>query len=315
MIVGDDVAAQYLASLERPLNDMLRDLGLSSWLAAPLVAHERPIGVIHLLMSTPARRYGAVDIETATELGQRAGAAIENARLHRDAQEALRLREQVLAVVSHDLRNPLYAIELGAEMIERQTTEPPVQKHVATIKRSAERMERLILDLVDMANINAGHLAIQRAPVDACDVVRELIEMYDPLAVDQGITLVRTGDVRGVIVKADRNRLMQALGNLVGNALKFCTRGGTVTIQAAREQDRVRIAVADTGPGIRVEDLPHLFKPFWSGRARADRASTNGMGMGLYITRAIVEAHDGTIAAANLDSGGARFTITLPLAT
>jgi signal transduction histidine kinase len=305
---------RYIAGLAGPLGALLRDLGVRSWLAAPLVAHEHPLGVIHLIMSDPSRRHSELDLETATELGQRAGAAIENARLHRDAQDAVQLRERVLAVVSHDLRNPLNAIEIGAQLIEQQTREPHTRKHVEAIRRSSKRMEQLILDLLDIANINAGRFAMQRTSIDAGELVSELVEMYEPLAADRGITLASDGDVRGARLSADRNRLVQAFGNLLGNALKVCSRGDTITIGCAREGDRVGVSVTDTGPGIPAEDIPNLFKAFWSKRIGGERNATNGLGMGLYITKAIVEAHDGTIAAERSEAGGARFTVSLPIA-
>ena len=313
VLVSEQDVQRYVASLDEPLATLVREIGLSAWLAVPLVVHEHALGVLHLMTSSPARRFSELDAETATELGQRAGAAIENARLHRDAQEAIQQREQVLAVVSHDLRNPLSSIALGAETIEQLTTEPRVHKQVDAIRRSAGRMERLILDLIDLANINARHFAIDRVRLDAGELVDELFDMYAPLAADRGITLARDGELRGAPLLADRNRLMQALGNLVGNALKFCPPGGAVTIQSVRDGERVQIAVADTGPGIRPEDLAYLFQPFWSRPVRTDRQPAGSMGMGLYITKAIIDAHDGTIAVDSSEQGGARFIVTLPI--
>jgi PAS domain S-box-containing protein len=290
---------------------MLRELEFRSWIGAPLIARGNAIGVLHLIMSDSGRQYRKQDLEVATELGQRAGTAVDNARLYRDAQAAVRVRDDVLAIVSHDLRNPLAAIDLGATLLlQHHGQDPRSRRHLDTIRRAAERMTHLIEDLLDMASINAGKLAITPAEVDAGQLLGEIADLHEPIAGERGITLVRELELQGALLFVDRNRIAQVFSNLLGNAIKFCQPGDTITLRGQRIADGVRIAVADTGPGIAVADLPHIFEPYWSGRA----GMKAGTGLGLFITRAIVEAHGGRIEAASEPGRGATFTVTLPQA-
>ena len=281
-----------------------------SRIAAPLVARGQTFGAIHLVM-TEGRRYTSAELEIAAELGERAGVAVDNARLYRDAQDAVRVRDDVLAIVSHDLRNPLGAIDLAATLLHRlHGADTRDRKHIETIRRSAGRMEHLIDDLLDMASINAGRLSIKPLHVDAGVVLGEAIDLHEPLANERGITILRECDVDGVPLYADRDRLLQVFGNVLGNAIKFCNPGDVVMVRAVRDGDRVRFSLADTGPGIARTELPHLFEPYWSGRS----GKKTGTGLGLFIAKGIVEAHGGTIEVASEEGKGATFAITLPVA-
>jgi signal transduction histidine kinase len=289
----------------------LRELDVHSWIGAPLLARGATLGVLHLVMSGSNRRYGAAEVEIATELAQRAGTAVDNARLYRDAQRAVRAREDVLAIVSHDLRNPLAAIDLGATMLlQKPGTDRTTRTQLERILRGGQRMKALIDDLLDMASINAGRFELQRTRLDAGELMSEVVEAHEAVATERGIRLVCACDVQGVPLLADRNRLLQVLGNLIGNALKFCDAGDEVTVRGLREGERFRFVVADTGPGIPDAELPHIFEPYWSGRA----TKREGTGLGLFITKAIVEAHDGTIDARSEAGRGSTFTVTLPVA-
>jgi PAS domain S-box-containing protein len=290
---------------------LLRELGPTSWIGAPLIARGAAIGVIHLIMSDSGRRYRESDLEIAVELGQRAGVAVDNARLYREARDAVRVRDDVLAIVSHDLRNPLGAIDLAATMlVQHHGGEPRSRKHLDVIRRSTDRMEHLINDLLDMASINAGKLAIHPTQLDASVLASEVLDIQESLAAERGITIMRECDIAGLILVADRNRLMQVFGNLLGNAIKFCAPGDVIMVRGERVADSVRFTVADTGPGIARGDLPHIFEPYWSGRSGKNK----GTGLGLFITRAIVEAHGGRIDVGSKEGVGTTFTVTLPLA-
>src|SRR5262249_55889089 len=151
--ITDDM---LVASAQSPEHlRLLRALGFKSWIGAPLVVRGEAFGVIHLVMSEAGRSYTSAELEVAAELGQRAGAAIDNARLYRNAQEAVRVRDNVLAIVSHDLRSPLNAVDLAATLLMQfHSNDARGRKHIATIRRSTDRMEHLINDLLDMASIN-----------------------------------------------------------------------------------------------------------------------------------------------------------------
>lgn len=297
------------AATARPA-DAARELELRSWIGAPLIARGQPIGVLHLMMGPSGRRYSEADLRLAAELGQRAGIAVDNARLYRDAREAVRQREDVLAIVSHDLRNPLSTISLGAALLEKSVVgDPRAQRHLESVGRAAESMRQMIDDLLDMASINAGKLAIRPGRVDAGELIAEVLDLHEPHAAERGVALRRELAVGGVPLLADRSRMAQVFGNLLGNALKFCDRGDAIAVRAARADGRVRVAITDTGPGIPAAELPRVFEPYWS-----KPGTKKGTGLGLFIARAIVEAHGGTLTAESAPGGGATFTLTLPLA-
>jgi len=286
-----------------------RELGISSVIIAPLVAHGETFGAVTLIRAESRRRYGPSKLETAIELGRRAGYAIENARLYRDAQDATRAREEILAIVSHDLRNPLATIDLGATVaLESNDLGPKARKHVEAIHRAAGRMGHLLGDLLDAASLRAGRLPMAMKNEDVAALVARVIEAHEELARKQGIELVCDCPVQGRIC-GDRERLMQAFGNLIGNALKFCGRGDVITVRARVAERRVAFEVADGGPGIADDELPHIFEPYWS----AQRHAKKGIGLGLYICKAIIEAHNGTISVDSNLGRGTTFSIEIPL--
>jgi signal transduction histidine kinase len=227
------------------------------------------------------------------------------------AEAAIRVRDDLLAIVSHDLGNPLHAIDLGASLLLQQYgAEPRARKHIDAIRRSTDRMARLLSDLLDMASINAGKLAVRPVQVDARRLATEVLDLHEPLAQERGITILRDTEPDGVTLHVDRDRIAQAFGNLLGNAIKFCAPGDVILVRGERVSDGIRFTFADTGPGIARSDLPHIFEPYWSGRS----GKKQGTGLGLFITRAIIEAHGGRIEVGSEPGNGASFAITLPIA-
>jgi signal transduction histidine kinase len=288
----------------------LRELGLRSAITAPLVARGRTLGAIRLVTAESRRIYEPRDLELAKELGRRAGLAVDNARLYQQAQHAVRVREDTLAIVSHDLRNPLGAIDLSASLLlQTQGEDPRTRKQLEIIRRAAERMERLIRDLLDMASIQAGRLALERKPENAKQLVAEVADSFEPLATEKGLVLVRDDHLAAVTILCDRTRITQVIGNLLSNALKFCSAGDTITVGGRAVGDEARIEIADTGPGIAAADLPHIFEPYWSARRHAKK----GTGLGLYICRGIVEAHGGRLWVETSEGHGTAFFVSLPL--
>lgn len=268
----------------------LRVMGARTVVVAPLRVRERSIGVLVL----GHRREGGPPIDTrlAEEVARRSAMAIENARLHAEAQRAIRARDATLAVVAHDLRNPLGVISMTAQLVrEVDDVSPQVAGRMEMIERAATRMNTLIQDLLDAARIDAGTMKIELRPDRADAVLREAAESLAPLAQKAEVTFTVDAAVDLPLVMADRTRLLQAIGNLAGNAFKFTPAGGRVTISAEASANGVRFRVADTGSGISSDDLPHLFDRFWQ-KQETDR---RGIGLGLAIARGIVEAHGGTI--------------------
>ena len=228
-----------------------------------------------------------------------------------EAQHAIRMREEVLAVVSHDLRNPLAAIQMAAALLLlRLGGDARSRKQVETIHRSATRMEHLLGDLLDMASIQAGRLALERQPEDVTLVLNEVMEVHDPSAREKGLLLLRQCDLGDVRLDCDRDRVLQVLGNLIGNAIKLCQAGDSITITCVPAGLEALFAVSDTGPGIPEAELPHLFEPYWS----AQRHAKKGTGLGLYISKGIVEAHGGRLWVESQQGEGATFYFTLPVA-
>lgn len=226
-----------------------------------------------------------------------------------DPDDAIRQRDELLAIVSHDLRNPLGAIELAAQMLAQQHRDDGTQKHITIIRRATKRMEHLIRDLLDTSTIHAGRFAIEKKPEDLTLLLAELLDAHEPLAVERGIALVRDLRVEGVNLRCDRDRIAQVISNLIGNSIKFCRAGDSVTVRCEYDEWCVRCIVEDTGPGIAPGDLPHVFDAYWS----AEHHRKQGNGLGLYICKGIVLAHGGAIDVQSKPGAATAFTVTLPL--
>jgi signal transduction histidine kinase len=240
--------------------------------------------------------------------------AAENGRLYEHAQRAVLLREQILAVVSHDLKNPLSAILLTAGSLGRpgagEERRQGLPRAVGTIQRSAKRMLRLIDDLLDFASIEAGHLAINRQPHDAAAIVRETVASFEAAALAKHLELTPVFEPDLPMAYCDRDRIVQVLTNIIGNATKVTADGGHVTVGIQARGRELVFAVSDDGPGISTDDVKHLFERYW----RADEAEYKGTGLGLAIARGIVGAHGGRIWAESTLGRGATFLFTIPTA-
>jgi PAS domain S-box-containing protein len=296
-------------SVDSAHRDRFVENALRSFLIVPLTARGRTLGVITLAYSDSGRHYGAADLAVAQEVARRAALAIDNARLYREAREAVRARDSVLGVVSHDLRNPLTAVLLNADAILTSDADIPAwaREGLDMIVRSAEGMERLIRDLLDVARIEAGQLRVLSDPHDPGMLVRDAVELFTPLAEEKRVTLLGVSPDVPSPVMVDRDRLMQVFNNLVGNALKFTPPDGMVTVGTdAEDPATVHFWVRDTGPGIPESDFPRLFDRFWQGDGRRD-----GAGLGLPIAKGIVEAHGGRIWVESAPGAGATFHFTL----
>lgn len=235
----------------------------------------------------------------------------ERKRIEDELQGAVRLRDDLLAVVSHDLRSPLGAVQLGASMVLGQVgNDARARKHLEMIQRAVSRMENLIDDLMDSANIRVGRLQLELHAERAEAVLDEAIDIHQPLAEEKGLRLERHNNLADLQVRCDRDRILQVFGNLLGNALKFCRAGDTITVRGTPAGDSVRFDVTDTGPGIDPAVQTKLFDPYWSGTQRA----SGGAGLGLYISKGIVEGHGGRIWVESVPGHGATFSFTLPIA-
>ena len=225
------------------------------------------------------------------------------------AERSTRVRDDVLAVVAHDLRSPLHTILGAAEVVERIPDAKEFDRHVRMIQRAAHRMERLISDLLDVASIESGTLGLVKGPVDLTRIVSEVVESLHNQARQRRIEISTEIDSGIPTISGDHDRLMQVLMNVVGNAIKFTGEGGKIHIRVSRTDDQIVVSTTDTGIGISPEDLPHVFDRFW----RVGGSSTKGTGLGLSIACGIIEAHGGKMRAESELGVGTTITFTLPV--
>jgi PAS domain S-box-containing protein len=292
---------------------MLRELGFRSAMIVPLIAEDRVLGAITLIASESGRVYTADDIRTAELVASRAALAVDKARLYREAQQATQARDEVLSIVSHDLRNPLNTIIMSAGFLLDFAGEADGRsdrRQLAIIKRQAEQMNRMIQDLLDVARIEAGRLAMEERREDPASLLRESCEAAQRLAESEAITVSSEAEPDLPPVCADRQRVLQVMSNLMGNAIRFTPEGGRIRLEARRDGDCVRFSVADTGTGIDADDLPHLFERFY----QAQKNRRGGAGLGLSISKGIVEAHGGRIGVESEPRVGTTVFFTLPIA-
>ncbi len=283
---------------------MLTQLGARSVICVPVRARDHMLGAFALVAGRTRPRYGPADLLWAEDFCHRLGMALDNALLYRKAERAILMRDDVLAIVSHDLRSPLGTILMQAEVL---TDQPDHAKVGGQIARSAQRMNRLIGDLLDASALNAGKLALDCRIHAVNDLLNEAVEMFRSQAESRGVELVGTALEPSAYVKCDSDRIVQVLSNLIGNAIKFTPRGGKVIAAVSRCDNGIEVEVTDTGRGIPPEQVPHLFDRFWRGKAHR-----HGAGLGLFIARGIIASHGATLALDSKPGVGSRFSFRLP---
>jgi light-regulated signal transduction histidine kinase (bacteriophytochrome) len=264
-----------------------------------------------------SRRFSPSELEAADELRRHAMETDLERQVAR-GKGAVRVRDELLAVVSHDLKNPLGVIQMQAAVLQRAVAavddEPArhIRAGAERIQRAVDRMNALVHELLDLARIEAGRFSVQTRPEPVEELAAETLGLLRPLAEAKGITVVEELiGIEGLRVQADRERIFQVFSNLVGNAIEFTPPGGRVALRAERREQEVLFAITDSGPGISSDQLPHLFDRYWQGRKK----SREGSGLGLYIAHGIVRAHGGQIWVETADDGGATFALTLPLSS
>jgi|RhiMethySRZTD1v2_1073278.scaffolds.fasta_scaffold01619_12 PAS domain S-box-containing protein len=279
-----------------------------SIMTVPLKARGRTLGAITLVAtSDSARRFDEGDLSMAVELANRAALFVDNARLYTDARTAIRSRDEMVAFVSHDLRDPLQSISAATASLRLEPQSDDNSESIESIARASTQMHRLVQDLLDVSLLEAGRLPINREPVELLDLMLELQKMVVPQLKASGAGLDTRLAPDLPVVSVDRHRILAVLLNLVGNALKFGAAGGVVTVGAERTEGAVRLWVEDTGSGISPEQIDRVFDRFW----RA--TSSGGAGLGLAVAKGIVEAHGGRIGVTSQIGVGSTFFFTLPL--
>jgi len=269
-------------------------------------------GAITFVSTSLSHVYEPGHLRVAEAIADRAAVAIENARLYRASVQATELRDQVLGIVAHDLRNPLSVILAQLWALKRQGAESERRsvKPAEVIERAAKRMNRLIQDLLDVAVMESGQLTIEREQLAARDLIVGAADMQKPLASSSSLELRVELERDLPDIWGDRDRLLQVFENLIGNAIKFTKAGGRITVGAASREHEVLFRVEDTGSGIAPENLRRVFDRFW----QASSAGRVGAGLGLPISKGIVEAHGGRIWVESAAGSGSTFFFTIPTA-
>jgi signal transduction histidine kinase/ActR/RegA family two-component response regulator len=300
---------------------LFRRLGPKSWIIAPMVAHARVLGALTLAITESARRYGQTDLSFAMVVATHTAAAIENARLYREAEAARgtaeaanRAKDEFLSTLSHELRNPLNAVYGWATLIERgQLGEVQTRRAMQIIVRNVNAQIRLVDDLLDMSTVVNGRLRLVVQPVDLGDLIEDALEAVRHAAEAKNIRLQPVLHAPGLLVSGDPGRLQQIVWNLLENAVKFTPKDGRVQVQLQRVRSHVEIIVSDTGQGIPADILPYVFDRLRQGEGGSTRGH-GGLGIGLALVRHLAELHGGSVYAESPGEGrGSTFVVTLPL--
>jgi signal transduction histidine kinase len=302
-------------------NPAIEQFGVAAYAGIPLLtADGHALGTL-CVMDYEVRHWTDDDVRNLTDLAASVSTEIElrmdiaeRMLVEQELQHTVRLRDEVLGIVSHDLRNPVHTIQLSAEfLLETLPADEAVastRKQLGIIGRAARQMDRMIADLLDAASIAAGHLSMEPRPQSASALLRTAGEGLRPIVEEKEIRFVCEDGGADAVLRADPDRVLQVLGNLAGNAVKFTPAGGCVRL-ALRAQDGYAVfSVSDTGPGIAPDQLPHVFEQFW----QADRAGRHGTGLGLTIAHGIVQAHGGRIWVESVLGEGTTFHFTIPFA-
>jgi len=296
---------------------ILRELGLRSYMCVPLTGRGGTLGAITFVAAESGRVYGPDDLRLAEDLGRRAATAVENARLYDRLKEADRRKDEFLATLAHELRNPLAPIRNALHLMKHRDGDSPfpqadVEVERAMAERQVTHLARLVDDLMDVSRINRGKIELRRERVRLEAVVRRAVESVGQALRDRGHELTVSLPDAPVSLEVDPTRLEQVLWNLLNNAIKYTEPGGRIWLSAARDGGEALVTVRDSGIGIEPAVLPHVFEMFVQAEHRSDRAQ-GGLGIGLSLVKTLVEMHGGSIAAHSEGRGrGTEVVVRLP---
>jgi signal transduction histidine kinase len=292
----------------------IRAAGIRSLALLPLIGRGRLLGVLTFGMTRPDRQFTKADLPFLEDVAQRTALGADNARLYQQARQASRARDDTLAAISHDLRNGLNTVLTAVSLLLRSLPADPEgrrdRRHIEAIRRSAERMNRVIGDLLDVASIESGRLFVEPRREPVRSIIAEALAACHDTAGEKSLRVEQVIPTEALEAVCDRDRVLQVLGNLIGNAIKFTPEGGTVNVSAEAFDDEALFTVRDTGVGISPQQLPHVFDRFWQATPKARL----GSGLGLTIAKGVVEALGGRIWVESRPNEGTSFFFTLPLA-
>jgi PAS domain S-box-containing protein len=291
----------------------LRGLGMRSFLCVPLLSRGRAVGAVSFVAAESGRRYDEQDLAVAEELGRRAGVALENARLYEELKEVDRRKDEFLALLAHELRNPLAPIRNSLHAMQLAGADPVIAARArAMMERQVGHLVRLVDDLLDVSRIMRGRIELRREGVELAAVVARAVETARPLIEAGRHELNVEIPADPVRLNADPVRLAQVFGNLLANAAKYTEPGGHIGLTGEPVKGEIVVRVRDTGIGIPADMLARVFEPFVQTDAAREK-SQGGLGLGLALVKSLVELHGGTVVACSDGPGrGSEFVVRLP---
>ncbi|MEP7381234.1 MAG: PAS domain S-box protein [Gemmatimonadota bacterium] len=293
---------------------LIRSLGLKSYICVPLVASGQPLGVLTFATAQSGRTYTGADLALATDLAHRASVAVENTQLYEALRNADRRKDEFLATLAHELRNPLAPIRNALQILKMPRVDgATIARSLEMMERQVEHLVRLVDDLLDVSRVMRGTIELRRERVELAAVVARAVETVQPLVDVQGHRLSIRLPSESLPIDADPVRLVQVVGNLLTNATKYTERSGRIWLTAERDGDTAELRIRDTGIGIGPQMLPRIFELF----VQVDHSSTKaqgGLGIGLTLVKNLVEMHHGTVEARSDGLGrGSEFIVRLPM--
>ncbi len=294
---------------------LLRELGLKSYICVPLQVRGKTLGIVTFTTAESRRPYTAADLAFAEELARRSAIAIENAQLYAELRDADRRKDEFLATLAHELRNPLAPIRNSLQILKMPRVDADtVARSLDMMERQVQYLVRLVDDLLDVSRVMRGKIELRRQRIELATVVARAVEMVQSVVDGQGHRLSVRLPPDSLPIDADPVRMAQVVGNLVTNAAKYTEVNGDIWVTAERDCDTAILRIRDNGIGIAPTMLPRIFELF----VQVDHASTKaqgGLGIGLTLVKNLVEMHNGTVEARSEGLGkGSEFVVRLPIA-
>ena len=317
LLIREFTEAAYRAVAKNEAQyDVYREVGFQSAMILPLQSSERVLGLLILMISESGRRYSDDDLELAQNIANRAAVAIENARLFRQVQETVRIRDEFLSIAAHELKTPItslsgYAQLLQARFVVDYTLKERDLRAIQVINGQVERLTKLIGAMLDVTRIESGHFALDLHPVNLSDLAVAAADELAPMLAAHSIDCAAVEP--GIMIVGDEQRLEQAILNLLQNAIKYSPEGGQITVSLRRDNNWVVLAVTDQGIGIPTGARDSLFQLFYRA-SNVVGSSISGVGLGLYVVHEIVSRHNGTVDVVSEEGRGSTFTVRLPAA-
>jgi signal transduction histidine kinase len=312
---SDITDEQLRQSISNPrLLELLRQLGLRSCLAVPLKVRTRTLGVLTFAAAVSKRHFGPSDLALAEDLAHRAAMAIENSRLYAEVSATSQRKDEFLATLAHELRNPLAPIRNAAQLFHMVGPLPPeLEQARAIVDRQVDQLTRLVDDLLDVSRFVSGKIELRRQRVDLAELVGRAVEMSQPLIFASQHQLLVDPTSEPLWLDADPARITQVIANLLNNSAKYTEPGGSIWLTTHRERSSAVITVRDTGIGISRDMLGQIFQPFTQVDTSVERRQ-GGLGIGLTLVQRLVSLHGGTVTAYSAGRGcGSTFEVRLPL--